>query len=76
MKCIDCKHPMFEQFKGYKGHWYCFSPDHFRNKKEGIVGPSITICDTPVHGDEYDALREAKTPAFCPYSLKEKGGTT
>lgn len=74
MNCIECKHPMFEQFKGYKGRWYCFNPQHFKDQREGIVGKDNLICETPVKGDEYEPLRNAKTPAFCPFLIHREGG--
>ena len=67
-KCSDCTSPMFEQYKGYPGHWYCFHPTTLRTSKK------ITICDTPWGEDEYRLLREAETPNFCPYYADNRNG--
>ena len=56
----NCRYPMFEQLKGYPGHWYCFHPEHLKKSPK-----SLTICNVPWGEDEYKALEEAKTPTFC-----------
>lgn len=65
MACIDCKHPVHEQYKNYPGHWYCFCPGNTMGR---------TICHT--NAEDYkdiekhkQALSQAKTPRWCP---KEK----
>lgn len=62
MACVNCKHPIHEQFKGYQGRWLCFRP-----------GPNMgkIICQTPTEAfNDFQAhktcLDTAKPPRWCP----------
>ena len=67
MKCYECKHPMFEKFSGYSGHWYCFHKDTLNTKNSG--GNSILLCDTSMDDDhdEYEDLRNTEPLKGCPF---------
>lgn len=64
-RCHRCSYPMFEQYKAYPGHWYCFHPKTLNRENR-----RITICHTPVQGDEYQVLFNATTPEFCPLIMQ------